>query len=160
MNVISVRKIPKGKIVRYKGIYILACARSLQSNPTLWDPMDCSPPDSSVHGIFQARILDGLPSPPPPGGGIEPTSPESPSSQVDSLPLNHQRRPIYFSYPISNCPSYSIVPIYILNHTQCKTVSACPHLCHHDILLNSGHCQSARRKTISPLVLIGKFCLT
>ena len=21
-----------------------------------WDPMDCSPPDSSVHGIFQARI--------------------------------------------------------------------------------------------------------
>ena len=26
--------------------------------PTLCDPMDCSPPDSSVHGIFQARILE------------------------------------------------------------------------------------------------------
>ena len=25
---------------------------------TLWDPMDCSPPGSSVHGIFQARILE------------------------------------------------------------------------------------------------------
>ena len=25
---------------------------------TLCDPMDCSPPDSSVHGIFQARILE------------------------------------------------------------------------------------------------------
>ena len=25
--------------------------------PTLWDSMDCSPPGSSVHGIFQARIL-------------------------------------------------------------------------------------------------------
>ena len=25
--------------------------------PTLCDPMDCSPPNSSVHGIFQARIL-------------------------------------------------------------------------------------------------------
>ena len=25
--------------------------------PTLCDPMDCSPPGSSVHGIFQARIL-------------------------------------------------------------------------------------------------------
>ena len=25
---------------------------------TLWDPMDCSPPDSSVHGIFQARTLE------------------------------------------------------------------------------------------------------
>ena len=29
-----------------------------QSCPTLGDPMDCSPPGSSVHGIFQARILE------------------------------------------------------------------------------------------------------
>ena len=29
-----------------------------QSCPTLWDPMDCSPPGSSVHGISQARILE------------------------------------------------------------------------------------------------------
>ena len=29
-----------------------------QSCPTLWDPMDCSPPGSSVHGIFQARVLE------------------------------------------------------------------------------------------------------
>ena len=28
---------------------------------TLCDPMDCSPPGSSVHGILQARILGGLP---------------------------------------------------------------------------------------------------
>ena len=28
-----------------------------QSCPTLWNPMDCSPPGSSVHGICQARIL-------------------------------------------------------------------------------------------------------
>ena len=26
--------------------------------PTLIDPMDCSPPGSSVHGIFQARVLE------------------------------------------------------------------------------------------------------
>ena len=26
---------------------------------TLRDPMDCSPPGSSVHGIFQARVLEG-----------------------------------------------------------------------------------------------------
>ena len=25
---------------------------------TLRDPMDCSPPGSSVHGIFQARVLE------------------------------------------------------------------------------------------------------
>ena len=25
---------------------------------TLSDPMDCSPPDSSIHGSFQARVLE------------------------------------------------------------------------------------------------------
>ena len=29
-----------------------------QSCPTLSDPMDCSPPGSSVYGIFQARVLE------------------------------------------------------------------------------------------------------
>ena len=29
-----------------------------QSCPTLSDPMDCSIPASSVHGIFQARVLE------------------------------------------------------------------------------------------------------
>jgi len=28
------------------------------SCPTLRDPMDCSPPGSSIHGIFQARVLE------------------------------------------------------------------------------------------------------
>ena len=32
--------------------------KSLQSCPTLCDPMDCSPPGSSVQGILQARILE------------------------------------------------------------------------------------------------------
>ena len=34
------------------------CAKSLQSCPTLCDPVDCSPPGSSVHGVSQARILE------------------------------------------------------------------------------------------------------
>ena len=29
-----------------------------QSCPTLCDPMDCSLPGSSVHGVFQARVLE------------------------------------------------------------------------------------------------------
>ena len=29
-----------------------------QSCPTVSDPMDCSPPGSSIHGIFQARVLE------------------------------------------------------------------------------------------------------
>ena len=35
-----------------------AAAKSLQSCPTLSDPMDCSPSGSSIHGIFQARVLE------------------------------------------------------------------------------------------------------
>ena len=33
-------------------------AHSLQSCPTLCNTMDCNPPGFSVHGIFQARILE------------------------------------------------------------------------------------------------------
>ena len=35
-----------------------AAAKSLQSCPTLCDPIDGSPPGSSVHGILQARTLE------------------------------------------------------------------------------------------------------
>ena len=40
------------------------CAKSHKSCPTLRDPMDCSPPGFSVHGILQVRILErgALPS--------------------------------------------------------------------------------------------------
>ena len=39
-------------------VHVCVRARVLaQSCPTLCDPMDCSLPGSSVHGIFQARIL-------------------------------------------------------------------------------------------------------
>ena len=34
------------------------CTKSLQMHLTLCDPVDCSPPGSSVHGILQARILE------------------------------------------------------------------------------------------------------
>ena len=33
-------------------------AKSLQSCPTPWDSVDCSLPDSSIHGILQARTLE------------------------------------------------------------------------------------------------------
>ena len=36
-----------------------------QSCPTLSDPMDCNLPGSSIHGIFQARVLSGVPLPSP-----------------------------------------------------------------------------------------------
>ena len=41
------------------GLYILI----VQSCLTLCDPVDCSPPGSSVHGILQARILEWVAMP-------------------------------------------------------------------------------------------------
>ena len=49
---------------------------------TLCNPMDCSPPDSSVPGTLQARILEWVAIPPPgdlPDPGIEPRSLMSPT---------------------------------------------------------------------------------
>ena len=36
-----------------------------QSCLTLSNPMDCSPPDFSIHGLFQARVLEWVPLPSP-----------------------------------------------------------------------------------------------
>ena len=44
--------------------YFYTYAKSLQSCLTLCDPMDCSLPGSSVHGILQARILEWVAMPP------------------------------------------------------------------------------------------------
>ena len=38
-------------------------ATSLQLCPTLCDPMDCSPPGSSVHGILQERMIEWVAMP-------------------------------------------------------------------------------------------------
>ena len=57
---------------------ILSESEVAQSCPTLCDPMDCSLPGFSVHGIFQARVLEGFPFPSPgdlPDSGIEPRFP-------------------------------------------------------------------------------------
>ena len=60
-----------------------------QSCPTLCEPMDCSPPGSSVHGISRKECWSELPFPPPgdlPDPGIEPVLPVSHELQADSLP--------------------------------------------------------------------------
>ena len=68
-------------------------AKSLQSCPTLCDPMDRSPPGSSDMGFSRQEYWSGLPCPPPgdlPNPGMEP---RSPALQEDSLPLSHQGTP-------------------------------------------------------------------
>ena len=80
---------------------LLCCAKSLQLCPTLCDPMDCSPPVSSVHGILQARILKrvailssrGFPIP-----GIQTGSPASPSLAGGFFTTRAPGKPIYIAY--------------------------------------------------------------
>ena len=60
---------------------------------TLCDPVDYTPPGSSVHGILQARYWSGLPCPPPwdlPNPGIEP---RSPALEAGSFPSEPQGKP-------------------------------------------------------------------
>ena len=66
-----------------------------QSCPTLCNPMDCSPPGSSVHGILQAKILEWVAIPfsrdlPDPG-----VKPGSPTLWADSLPNEPPGKPSY-----------------------------------------------------------------
>ena len=58
--------------------------------PTLCDPMDCSPPGSSVHGIFQARRV-ALPF--SRGSSQHRIKPGSPALQADSLPFELPGKP-------------------------------------------------------------------
>ena len=58
------------------------CAKSLRSHPPLCDPMNGSPPGSSVHGILQAKYWSWLPCAPSgdlPNPGAELTSLASPA---------------------------------------------------------------------------------
>ena len=78
-------------------VCVCVCARArvqAQSCPTLWDPMDCSPLSSSVHGIFSSKntrvgchfLLQG----------IFPTQGSNPcllNWQMGSLPLTHEEGP-------------------------------------------------------------------
>ena len=41
-------------------VFSCVCVLVAQSCPTLCDPLNCSPPDSFVHGILQARILQWI----------------------------------------------------------------------------------------------------
>ena len=54
---------PVYDITRKAGIFFFAAAaKSLQSYPTLCDPIDDSPPGSPVPGILQVRILEWVAS--------------------------------------------------------------------------------------------------
>ena len=80
-------------------MYMCLHAKSLQLCPILYDPVDCSLPGSSVHGILQARILEWVAM--PSSRGIFPNQGLNPHLlcllhwQVGSSPPAPHRKPIY-----------------------------------------------------------------
>ena len=83
-----------------------SCCLVAKSCPTLCDPMDCSPPACSVHGIFLARILEWV-AMSSSRGSSRPfywtMSLPAPALQVDSSPLSHEGSP---SLPLINILSW------------------------------------------------------
>jgi len=69
-----------------------SCASGLRHSVTsdYWDPVDCSPPGSTVHGIFQARVLEWVAVSYSKGSLNPEFKPWSPALQADSLPLSLQ----------------------------------------------------------------------
>ena len=60
-------------------------------------PALCNPMDYTVHGIFQARLLEWVAVPFSRGSSNPGIKPRSPTLQADSLPADHPGSPRYWS---------------------------------------------------------------
>jgi len=89
----------------YVCMYVYVLCLVTQLCPTLCNPMDCSPPGSSVHGGFSRQeYWSGLPCPPGdlPNPGMELGSS---ALQVDSLPAELSGKPVC----VCVCVFYSFI---------------------------------------------------
>ena len=116
----------------YMCVCVCVCVVA-QSCPTLCDPVDCSSPGSSVHGVLQARILQwvAVPSPGdlPNPRGIEPMSLCLLYWQASSLPLAPPGKPYIHVY-MCMC-----VCIYIYTHLHFDLLHLCYIYTHFNILI-------------------------
>ena len=113
------------------------CAQLLHLCPTLWDPMDCSPPGSSVHGILQARILEWIAMPSSRG----PSQPrdrtqlscltdsllaESPRKVTSMVSFNSNSVLQYLFF--SDCVSAKCILVSV-KESESEVARSCPTLC-------------------------------
>ena len=87
--------------------------------PSLCNPMDCSPPGSSVQGIFQARIVEWVAISSSRGFPL----PRDPSYvfcalQADSLPLNCLVKAMVFPVVMYGCENWTI------KKAECRRIDA------------------------------------
>ena len=105
-------------------------AKTLHSRLTLWDPMDCSPPGSFVHGILQAIILEWVDMPSPgdlPNPGITPVSLTSPALVGGFFITEPPGKPVYvLRHKKRDTESCIIRTLFMqLNLGKCHPVRTC-----------------------------------
>ena len=118
-------------------------AQSLQSCLTLCNPMDYSPPGSSVHEISQARILDWVTIPfsrDLPDPEIEPQSPTPQAGSLLSEPPERPLRGIYirlliFSQFLSIWPKPQALFLLYRVHCCCFNMNSFPTFKNRGILI-------------------------
>ena len=122
-----------------------------QSCSSLSDPVDCSPPGSSVHEVSQARTLDGLPFPPPgelPGPGTEPTPLAAPALSGRVFPTASAGEPtgmLLFSPYVASDSS----PPRELQHARLPWPSLSPGACSNPYPLSWG-CHTTIASSVAP----------
>ena len=105
--------------------WVHACSVA-KSCPTLCDPMDCSPPGSSVHGIYQARILEWV-AISSPKGSPQPrdwTSPMAPALAGRFFTIEPPGKPLFSTDTRCLClgPRVSQTKIFMLLRLMCRNV--------------------------------------
>ena len=97
-----------------------------QSYPTLWDSVDCSPQGSSVHGLSQARILEGV---------VISFSRRSSQPRDQTPLLQHCRRALYRwatreeDTQFSTCNYYKLVVSSCLGYSLKNTGNGAVEIC-------------------------------
>ena len=89
--------------------YVCVCLAA-QSCLTICDPIDCSLPGSSVHGILQARILKWVAIPFSKGSSQARDRTQVSCTEADSLPTEPPERSLHSVYICHN-----FIKLYILN---------------------------------------------
>ena len=113
-------------LMNKQNVDIHTCAYACMLNHVqLCDLTDCRPPGSSVHWIFQAKILEWVAISSSKGSSRsrdQTAPPESPTLQVESLLLSHLRswdsHTMNYSQPIKR----NEVLIYVSTCMNCKTL--------------------------------------
>ena len=97
--------------------YACGCAKSLLLCLTLCNPMNCSPPGSSVHGFSRQEYWSGLPCPPPgdlPDPGIKPAFLLSPALAGRFFTTSAS----FPGWPSKSCLAPLYLMVLIIVHSQ------------------------------------------